>query len=355
MVNPRENWLRIATSAALLSAAVLLVWRVRAVIAVVLLAVVCSYVLRPVVQAISDFGPHVGGRRRGVSRGVAAAAVFTLLLALLWLTFRLTAPSLGRQIGELQAGWPRLLDAVVVLASDAEQYYSERLPPSLRPAVDSWVEDAADALTATAGKGVGATVHGVGFVIEMLLVPILAFYFLADGPSIRRQALFFVPQRYLARTERVLDRSDDIFQRYIKGQVILCIIAFVVVTLGLWLLKVDFYLLLGIFAGLTRAVPIIGPVVGGVPIMIVVLVTKSTSLALWVLAAFSLMHFLESKFLMPAILGHHLDLHPVLIIVALLVGAQMGGLLGIFLAAPVLAAVKTLVRQRRENSASAAA
>jgi predicted PurR-regulated permease PerM len=59
------------------------------------------------------------------------------------------------------------------------------------------------------------------------------------------------------------------------------------------------------------------------------------------------MHLLESKLLMPAILGQQLDLHPALIIVALLIGAQMGGLLGIFLAAPVLAAVKALVEQQR--------
>jgi predicted PurR-regulated permease PerM len=276
--------------------------------------------------------------------------VFLLLLTMLWGIFRLSAPSFGRQIAELQNQWPRYLNTLVQTVTDAEQYYRERLPPSLRPAVDSWVEDAANALTNTAKRGLGVTVHGVGFAIEMFLVPVLVFYFLADGPSIRRQALFFVPQRYLARTERALDQSDDIFQRYIKGQIVLCAIAFGAVALGLWALDIDFYLLLGAGAGLTRAVPIIGPIVGGLPIIAVILLTtKSLALAFWVIVAFALMHFLESKFLMPAVLGQQLDLHPVLVIVALLVGMQMGGLLGVFLAAPVLAAIKTLVRQRREQ------
>jgi predicted PurR-regulated permease PerM len=61
------------------------------------------------------------------------------------------------------------------------------------------------------------------------------------------------------------------------------------------------------------------------------------------------MHLLESKLLMPAVLGRQLDLHPVLIIVALLVGAQMGGLLGVFLAAPVLAVIKVLIAERRRG------
>ncbi len=350
----KENWFRIATSVALFAAAVVLVWRVRAVIVILLLAVILSYVLRPLVYAIGRLGLLVRDRRYDIPRGLAAGIVFLLVMLFLWAIFQLSAPSFGRQIGQLQARWPRYLDACTQTASRAEQYYRERLPPSLRPAVDSWVEGAADAVTSTATKGLGVTVHGVGFVIEMLLVPILAFYFLADGPSIRRQVLFFVPRRYVFRTELLLDQSDDIFQRYIKGQVILCIIAFAVVAAGLWALGVDFHLLLGVVAGVTRAVPIIGPVIGGIPIMAAVLLTKSLSVALWVLLAFTLMHLLESKFLMPAILGQQLDLHPVLIIVALLLGAQMGGLLGVVVAAPVLAAVKTIVQQRREKRGPAA-
>jgi predicted PurR-regulated permease PerM len=213
--------------------------------------------------------------------------------------------------------------------------------------VESWLQGLTDVLTAATTKGLGMTFHGVGFLIELLLVPILVFYFLADGPNIRQQALFFVPRRWLPRTEQALDQADGIFERYIRGQVALCIIAFVVVTVGLWAIGVDLYLLLGVVAGLTRAVPIIGPIVGAIPILTVVALTKSGGVTLWVLILFSLMHLLESKLLMPAILGQQLDLHPVLIIVALLVGAQMGGLLGVFLAAPVLAAVKTLIANQR--------
>lgn len=354
MGEKRENWVRIGIGATVLLAAALLVWHVRDVVTLVLLALVLAYVLRPLVVRIGEVKIPLRESRRPLSRGIATGVVAVLLMLVLWGIFSLSAPSLGRQIDEVQARWPRSRDALLKLASEADQYYRERLPASLRPTVDSWVKGTGEVLTATAKKGLDATVHGVGFVIEMLLVPILAFYFLADGPGIRKQALFFVPRRYLPETERLLDRADDVFERYIKGQIVLCVIAFVVVTLGLWALRVDFYLLLGIVAGLTRAVPIIGPIVGGIPIIAVVLTTKSATLALWVVALFSLMHFLESKFLMPAVLGHQLDLHPVLIIVALLVGAEMGGLLGLFMAAPVLAVIKTLVAERRRGEPSTA-
>jgi predicted PurR-regulated permease PerM len=94
--------------------------------------------------------------------------------------------------------------------------------------------------------------------------------------------------------------------------------------------------------------------VGAIPIIIVLLLAKDWSTSLWVLLAFTLLHVLESKFLMPAVLGRQLRLHPVLIIVSLLIGAQVGGLLGMFLAAPVLAVIRTLVEDRRHEEEQAA-
>jgi predicted PurR-regulated permease PerM len=347
MNGQRESWIRTAGAVLLLVLAAAVVWHFRGLVVTLLFALVGAYVLRPLVHGLCRPSLSVGGRACRLSRGLATGVVFLALVALLWLIWQLSAPSLGRQIDELQARWPRWGAQIGRLVENADRYYRERLPPALRPTLDSWIKELPGPLTGAAKKGLGLTVHGVGALVELLLVPILVFYFLADGPGIRRQVLFFVPERYLERTELTLDQADDVFQRYIKGQVILCLIAFAVVTVGLYAIDVDFYLLLGMIAGITRAIPIIGPVVGAVPILVVVFLTKTPALSVWVLVLFTLMHLLESKLLMPAILGQQLDLHPVLIIVALLIGAQMGGFLGLFLAAPVLAVIKTVVAERR--------
>jgi predicted PurR-regulated permease PerM len=349
---PPQRWVRICGAILLVLVAGVVIWRVRAVVVTVLLAVVAAYVLRPAVDRFCAFGLRIGERHYRLTRGLATLLTFVLLALLIWGFWAFSSVSLEREIANLQRHWPDYQQAIIRFGANLDRYYRERLPDALRPSVDSWVRGTGDLLTRAATRGLGLTYHGVGLLIELLLVPILAFYFLADGPNIRQQALFFVPRRFLSRTEQVLGQAHDSFARYIKGQVILCVIAFAVVTAGLWAIHVDFYLLLGVAAGLTRAVPIIGPVVGAIPILIVVLITKSMALTLWVLAAFSVMHVLESKLLMPAILGQQLDLHPVLIIVALLIGAQMGGLLGVFLAAPVLAAVKSLIAEQRRSPAT---
>lgn len=344
MDSTRHSWIRTIAAALLLVAAALFIWRVRDVVVVVLVAAVFAYVLRPLVRFFCGLGR--GERSFKMPRTLATGIVFLALVLVLWAMWKLSAPSLARQLNELQTSWPRYQNTLVQLYTQGAEIYRDQLPPALRPVVDSWMAEAADLATRTASQALRMTFHSAGFVIELFLLPILAFYFLADGPGIRRQVLFFVPERYLRPTERALDQADDILQRYIKAQVILCLIAFLVVTAGLRVLGIKFYLLLGLIAGLTRAVPIVGPLVGAIPIIIVVGLTNSFTYALWLLLPFTLMHFLESKLLMPAILGHQLDLHPALIIIALLIGAEMGGILGVFLAAPVLAAAKVLLRPR---------
>jgi predicted PurR-regulated permease PerM len=349
----REGWLRLCGGVLVLAIAGFVLWEVRGVVVTVLLAVTLAYVLRPLVELLCRPGLALRSGLHHLPRWLATALVFVFIALALAEVAMLSAPALSRQLAELQARWPRWQAELTSLGNALEEFQRSELPSFARGVVESWQRGLGDLTTALAKRGLGMTVHGVGLAVEMLLVPIIAFYVLADAPTIRQQALVFVPRRHLAQAEQALARADEIMGRYVKGQVILCFIAFAVVTGGLWAIRVDFYLLLGLVAGLTRAIPIVGPLVGAIPIFVTVLLSKSGALAFWVLALFAAMHILESKLLMPAILGRQLDLHPVLIIVALLVGAEMGGLLGMFLAAPVLAAVKALLVERRLEPAPA--
>jgi len=133
---------------------------------------------------------------------------------------------------------------------------------------------------------------------------------------------------------------------YIRGQVIMCLIAWVFVTLMLLALGVPYAFSLGLIAGLTRAVPVIGPLLGGIPLVAVALVTtQSVRLTLILLLGFTIMHFVESKVLLPKIVGHEVDLHPVSVILALLVGMEFFGFLGVFLAVPIAAVLKIVLTE----------
>jgi predicted PurR-regulated permease PerM len=126
----------------------------------------------------------------------------------------------------------------------------------------------------------------------------------------------------------------------------MCIIAWILVTLMLLVLNVPYAFTLGLVAGLTRAIPIVGPILGGIPLLLVCqFYTGSTQTTLALLSGFTLMHFLESKVLLPKIVGHHVDLHPVSVILSLLIGMEFFGFIGVFLAVPIAAVMKILLAE----------
>jgi predicted PurR-regulated permease PerM len=338
MSETRTDWLRTCGSILLLLVLSVVLWRVRGVVVTVLLALVMAYILRPLVMRLCRFEVRRTGRTYRLPRITVVVIVYLLLGVVLWGIWLLGADSVRRQVLEFQQRWPTYHGDLVRQAARWQDYV-QSLPEGVRETVRSWGSGVMQTAGTAAQKGLSTTVRSVWMLVELLLVPILAFYFLADGPAIRQQVLFFVPRRALAWTDHALTRSDEAFQGFIRGQVILCLIAFAVVTLGLRAVGLDFYLLLGAIAGLTRAIPVIGPAVGAVPILIVLLLAhKGLAFVLWFLLLFILLHAMESKLLMPAVL-------------ALLIGAQVAGLLGMFLAPPVLAVIRTLLAERREEAA----
>ncbi|HLV80818.1 MAG TPA: AI-2E family transporter [Chthonomonadaceae bacterium] len=211
--------------------------------------------------------------------------------------------------------------------------------------------DYVSTIAAQAGQHVLESLKNI---IDIVLLPVLAFYFLIDGRKLKHEFVSLLPRSRIPEALRILREFNRIMRAFVVGQFILCLLAGVVVGAGLALLQVRYPIILGVVAGLTRAIPIIGPIVGGIPIVLLALVTKGFGVGLAVLAFFTFLHFAESKFIMPMIIGDRMELHPVVIIVVLLIGGEVGGLLiggqigallGMFFAAPVAAIIRVLVRR----------
>ena len=190
----------------------------------------------------------------------------------------------------------------------------------------------------------GGLLNGI---VELILLPVLAFYFLVEGHALRNELVRFVPAAKRRVVLALLWESATIMRAYLIAQLLLASIAGVFVGTMLGVAHIPYYLVLALVAAITRAVPVIGPLLGGIPVGLIVFVECSrqgnyTLLAV-VMTLFTLMHLLESKALTPFILGKGLNLHPIMVIVALLIGGEFFGLLGMFLAAPVTALIRTVL------------
>ncbi len=239
-----------------------------------------------------------------------------------------------------------------------EQYrkmYEKNVPESVREKIEETIQapEFQDRVKEAALHGAG----GLKYVVEIVLLPVLAFYFILDGRKLKREFIGLVPKRHFRETGRMLYEFNQIMRSYVLGQFILCTLAGVLVGLGLALIGVRYVFVLAILAGITRAIPIVGPIIGGIPIILLTYVDDpKTGLikALWVLGFFTFMHFAESKFIMPMLIGERMELHPVIIIVVLLIGGEVGTillgsvigtLLGMFFAPPVTAILRVMIRR----------
>lgn len=320
-------------------------------IVTLVIAMSFTYLLRPAVLAINRTRAFGGGTSRP-GRMWATVLVFGLGLLLIWLFVLVGLKPIAGNIREMWGSFmPR--DPQESAAKIAEWKaslklalapYNSVLPfevDDIDQSIPLWIRSAAGWVATKVSHSVSP-----GFIVELILVPVLVFYFLTDGPAIRGEARLLSPPAWRPHGGKMLSHLDRVLDGYIRGQVWMCLIAWVLVTLGLLLLGVRYPFTLGLVAGVTRAVPVIGPLLGGIPIILICLIsTKSIETTSLLLVGFTLMHFLESKVLLPKIVGHEVDLHPVSVIVSLLIGMEFFGFLGVFLAVPIAAVLKIVLTE----------
>jgi len=325
-------------------------------VTIILLAIILTYLLRPIVERIVSFSAV---RYRHIARIIAVLVLYSAIAWWVYAIGAVTIQALQRDAVQLQQTWSRKRTQIAAQFDRLTLWYNNTVPASMKKQIhDNVAKELNATLPTVLPRLMGAArkaFEWAGLLIELIFVPLVAFYLLTDGTRVREQLLGFVPARHRERLVRYAGGMDGIFRRYIIGQLILCAIAWIAVTIALLVMGIPGALLLGIVAGLSRAIPVIGPLVGGVPVLTAVLIDNPWPGAFWwVLIGFTLLHLFESKVLMPRILGDKLGVHPVIIIVSLLVGYELLGLLGMFIAPPAIAIVRFFLRERQQEEAAAA-
>ena len=322
-----------------------LLYDLRNVIFTIVAAAVFAYPVGWIVKAGLKFKPRLVPTR---VYHVVTCLLGILVFIGLWisLAFIIYTP-FRNEINGLIGNWDRYQIQLERMFGGVVDWYNT-LPSSLRDILESQNLDSSfGSVSQFMGGILVHTTKAVSYVVELVLIPVIAFYFLVDGHAMKKEIVSLFPKRLWHRVVWTIREANLIFENYVIGQIILCVIAGVVVWLGLSLLGVHYALVLGVLAGVTRAVPVIGPIIGAIPIVMLAVAQFPFDLAVpvKVLVFFSLLHLIESKFILPILLGDRLKLHPVFVIIALLIGGQFAGLPGMFLAAPVAAIGRMMYRK----------
>ncbi len=304
-----------------------------------------------------NWGPfnHWGGK---VKRVIACILCYILLILFLWFVGVQISKPVKQGFATLKDNWSSYSARFAEYTADATDFYEKNVPEPIRSFLGDWRLHFFDERASVPGQAPRSPFAWISTVVELVLVPVLAFFFIVDGRSIKKEVLELIPRNRVRKALKISQETNQVMIAYTKSQVILCVLAGLV-TYGIFLLRPEwrpYAAVVGIYAGLTRAIPLVGPIIGGIPIILLAGVSSgSPVVAAWVTGGFTAMHFLESKAVFPLIVGHRVEMHAVLVITSLLVAYEFFGIFGMFFGPPVAAIARNVIvgsiRKRRSVEA----
>jgi predicted PurR-regulated permease PerM len=281
--------------------------------------------------------------RRGWPRTWGVLAVIAALAGLLWLFGLALVPAVETQSRQFAEAFPTLLEEALALANRLQSFFGLGTQIGLDPeSLSSVGREFLTGSTVSTAAGVGLT---AATVVSLAVVVFISTIYLVIRPEpwVNGFVSLF-PAGWRQRTREVLQILYQTVQRWFLGQLAAMTFIAVFWAISLSLIGVPFALLLGIFSGLISFIPYLGALISVVLPVLLALISDPFS-AVWVILAFIIIQQIEGNLLQPIVMSRAVDLHPALVIFAILVMGTLFGLIGVFLAVPLVAVLQVLVRE----------
>lgn len=291
-----------------------------------------AYLLNPVVSALE---------KRKVPRLVAVLLIYAIFVLLVVTLLINAVPIFTKQLVQFAKDLPRLTEWYQIWMSEWE-YHKYFLPDGIQIGVDRVITQSQERMSFGVTQMVDHAKTAVGRLLGYAVVPFIAFYLLKDMKAVHTACLLIIPRKHRKNTLIIMREVNESLGKYINGQMIVALIVGGCTYLGYWLIGMPYPALFATLVAATNIIPYIGPLIGAIPSAIIAL-TISTKMVIMVIAVNLIIQVVEGNVLSPNIMGKSLHLHPLVIIFALLAGEAIGGIIGMILAVPMIAACKVIV------------
>jgi predicted PurR-regulated permease PerM len=308
--------------------------QIQFVLVLVLLSLVFATVIHKPVDTLE---------RRQIPRALAILLVYAAIIGGLTVLFVGLSPVIREQaatfrtqapesLAELRAAW--LASGNALLTGPGQQLLARAI---------AFIDDPGQQpISVPQGAALGVLTGVGGGVIGFVTVLIISFYYLMEKAWLRQLALSTLPADSRVRISRIWDEVEEKVGDWLRGQLTLCLVIGVSATIGYGVMGVSFWPLLGLWAGLTEIIPILGPWLGGVPAVIIAL-TQGWEKAALVVGFVVLLQLTENAILVPRIMRGAVGLTPLTVFIAILAGTEFAGIAGALLAIPISAAIQVMI------------
>ena len=332
---------RFLTFFAVGAVALWLLYKIRAVVLVLIAGVAIGYALAPLVKAFSGNRP----RLRPLGIALAYLAVFGGLGLTSVLGFR---PVAG-DVRVFAATLPDTVRRVDAWIANASAGLRQALPPQLQgqqePSTGNTIVGKAQSFAPNLGQYV-ARIAALGESFVTLLTAgalalVISAFILGDPAYLQRQVFRVIPVAFRADAETLLGEIDIVLAAYVRGQIVIAVGVGAAAALAMRLMGVKYALILGVFTAVTQFIPQVGGAIGLIA-AVALASLQSPALALAVLILYAVLYEISGHVLAPLVMGQAVKLNPLVILLATMVGIVLGGVVGLLLSVPVAAVLKVV-------------
>ena len=290
--------------------------------------------------------------RRSGKRGVSVAITLTSLLLIITIVFSVLGPLLVEQVTSLVNALPSIaIELQVQIFAVRDSLMENEFLSRFVNENDDMFTEFTNNITAYLGDIFGNVASSVGrlvgfitsAVITIVVIPFMLIYMLLDGKRLPDSIVKWLPKSYETETRKILNDMHTTVKNYVHAQLLVAFFVGITSLVGLWIVGVDYAILLALFMMVTNIIPYVGPFLGAAPAVVVAFIQEPI-MAVWVIIVIIIVQQIESNVISPLIQGKSLKVHPLTIIIVLLVAGNLAGIIGMLIAVPTYAVAKVVVQ-----------
>ena len=315
-------------------ASVWLLIEARSILVLLIFGIIFSTALEPLVYRL---------RRSGLTRGQGMLIIYLGIFAILGAAVYFVVPMLVRQITAFDAAVPEIFDNLRNQALEIDNSLARRTAYQTLWRIQNGYEQLRSSPPIGQDQAVGLATSVIGVLLSIFSLLIVAYYWTTEKSTLKRLVLGLIPFEKRDRVHAIWDEIEYKIGGWTRGQLLLMLIIGVSSGVAYYLLDLRFWLALAIWAGLTEAIPYIGPFIGGGTAALIALADSPEKAAIVVLVAFVLQQ-LEGAILVPRVMKNAVGMSPLTVVLAVLVGNALIGPIGSLLAIPIGAATQVVIQ-----------
>ncbi len=309
----------------------------------IIVSIIVAFILNPLVNYFSRL--HYWPTGFEIGRGFAVLLAFACMMVVLAIIGTFVLLPFMHEFDKFIIHLPAMIVRIQELSTDIGHRASLlEIPFNINTLIEQTIASAASFSADFVRRVLQTILSFASSIVQLVVVPVLTYYFLKDWLILKEKIILMFAVNSRNKARQVIEEMANVISGYIRGQVLISIVIGVIVFSGMYALKIDYPLVLGLLAACTETIPIIGPIVGSIPaIMLAYLI--SPTVAFKVILFYIIVHQFENHIVVPNIMGHTIAVHPVVVIISLLIGAQLFGIIGMMMAVPIAALLRILIKQ----------